>query len=128
LSSLASEQLSLYQPAVSAARPFALVGGGAKYSFSKHFGVRGQLKYSPLTSHDHGGYWCDPFWGGCWVVGNDHFLHEFDMTGGITFPSKSYGLIGAQSAFSGALVSSKGKVKGKTSPRLEFFYFRSPRH
>ena len=61
------------------------LGGGAKYNFSKHLGFRGQAKWSPtyLTTTD-GGYWCDPFWGGCWVVGNDHFLHEFDISGGIT--------------------------------------------
>ncbi|MGE0405651.1 MAG: outer membrane beta-barrel protein [Candidatus Korobacteraceae bacterium] len=62
------------------------VGAGAKYNFSKHFGLRGQVKWSPtyITTTD-AGYWCDPFWGGCWVVGNDKYFHEFDMTGGITF-------------------------------------------
>jgi opacity protein-like surface antigen len=61
-------------------------GAGAKYNLSKHFGVRGQLKYTPtyLTS-SNGGYWCDPFWGGCWVVGNSHYLNAFDMTVGVTF-------------------------------------------
>ena len=62
------------------------LGAGAKYNMGKHFGLRGQLKYSPtyLTTTD-GGIWCDPFWGGCWTVGNSHYLHEFDMGGGITF-------------------------------------------
>lgn len=61
-------------------------GGGAKYNVSKHFGLRGQLKYAPTyITTTSGGYWCDPFWGGCWVVGNDHYLHEFDVSGGITF-------------------------------------------
>jgi Outer membrane protein beta-barrel domain len=62
------------------------VGGGAKYNLSPHFGLRGQAKWSPtyITTTD-GGFWCDPFWGGCWLVGNDHYLHEFDITGGITF-------------------------------------------
>jgi opacity protein-like surface antigen len=62
------------------------LGAGAKYNLTKHFGLRGQLKYSPTyltTSND--GYWCDPFWGGCWVVGDNHYLHEFDVTGGIVF-------------------------------------------
>lgn len=84
---LGASSLSTNRAGVSGATRFAFsVGGGAKYNFSRHFGVRGQLKYSPtyITTTD-GGYWCDPFWGGCWVVGNDHFLHEFDMTGGITF-------------------------------------------
>lgn len=61
------------------------LGGGAKYNMSRHFGLRAQLKWSPtyITS-TNGGYWCDPFWGGCWAVGNSHYLHEFDITGGFT--------------------------------------------
>jgi len=61
------------------------LGGGAKYNVSRHFGLRGQFKWSPtyITS-TNGGYWCDPFWGGCWAVGNSHYLNEFDVTGGIT--------------------------------------------
>jgi opacity protein-like surface antigen len=62
------------------------LGAGAKYNVSKHFGLRGQLRWAPtyLTT-TNGGYWCDPVWGGCWVVGNTHYLHEFDVTGGLTF-------------------------------------------
>lgn len=61
------------------------LGAGAKYNVSRHFGFRGQFKWSPtyITS-TNAGYWCDPFWGGCWAVGNSHYLHEFDVTGGIT--------------------------------------------
>jgi len=61
------------------------LGGGAKYNLSKHFGLRGQMKWAPTyITTTNGGYWCDPFWGGCWLVGNDHYLHEFDITGGFT--------------------------------------------
>jgi len=62
------------------------IGGGAKYNVSSHFGLRGQVKWSPtyITS-SNAGYWCDPFWGGCWLVSNNHYLHELDFTGGITF-------------------------------------------
>jgi len=64
---------------------FAL-GGGVKYNVSHHFGLRGQFKWTPTyISTTNGGYWCDPFWGGCWAVGNDHYLNEFDVTGGVTF-------------------------------------------
>jgi opacity protein-like surface antigen len=61
------------------------LGGGAKYNLSKHFGLRGQVRWAPtyLTT-TNGGYWCDPVWGGCWAVGNSHYLHEFDVGGGIT--------------------------------------------
>ena len=64
---------------------FAL-GAGAKYNIAKHIGLRGQFRYAPtyLTTTSNGGYWCDPFWGGCWVTGNSHYLNEFDITGGIT--------------------------------------------
>jgi opacity protein-like surface antigen len=84
---LGASSLSPNRTGVSGATRFAFsLGAGAKYNLSKHFGLRGQLKYSPtyLTTTD-GGYWCDPFWGGCWVVGNNHYLNEFDITGGVTF-------------------------------------------
>ena len=64
---------------------FAL-GGGAKYYMSKHFGLRGQLQWVPtyLGTTNNGGYWCDPIWGGCWLVGNSHYLHSFDIGAGVT--------------------------------------------
>ncbi len=62
------------------------IGTGAKYNLSQHFGVRGTLRYSPtyITSTADG-YWCDPFWGGCWVLGDPHYLHALDFSGGVTF-------------------------------------------
>jgi opacity protein-like surface antigen len=62
------------------------LGGGAKYNIGKHFGLRGQIRWAPtyITTTSNGGYWCDPFWGGCWVTGESHYLHEADFTGGIT--------------------------------------------
>jgi len=60
------------------------VGAGAKYNFNHRFGMRVQGKWSPsYITTTSGGFWCDPFFG-CWEVGNDHFLHEFDITGGLT--------------------------------------------
>ena len=81
-----ASDLSTNRPGVSGTTRFAFaLGGGAKYNLSKHFGLRGQAKWSPTyITTTNGGYWCDPFWGGCWVVGNDHYLHEFDISGGIT--------------------------------------------
>lgn len=84
---LGASDLSPDRSGVNGTTRFAFsLGGGAKYNISKHFGLRGQAKWSPtyITTTD-GGYWCDPFWGGCWVVGEDHYLHEFDVSGGITF-------------------------------------------
>src|SRR5215510_1905091 len=83
---LGASSLSTNRAAVDGATRFAFaLGGGAKYNLSKHFGLRGQAKWSPTyITTTNGGYWCDPFWGGCWVVGNDHYMHEFDLSGGIT--------------------------------------------
>jgi Outer membrane protein beta-barrel domain len=83
---LGASSLDPDRSAVRGATRFAFsLGGGAKYNVGKHFGLRGQMKWSPtyITTTD-GGYWCDPFWGGCWTVGNDHYLNEFDFTGGFT--------------------------------------------
>jgi opacity protein-like surface antigen len=60
-------------------------GGGAKYNFSKHMGFRLQAKWSPTwIASTTEGFWCDPFWAGCWAVGNTYFLHELDATAGLT--------------------------------------------
>ena len=61
------------------------LGGGVKYNLSRRLGLRLQAKWSPAyIATTKAGYWCDPFWGGCWAVGNDHFLNEFDATAGLT--------------------------------------------
>src|ERR1700745_2408668 len=61
-------------------------GGGVKYSFSKHIGVRLQAKWSPTyINTTTEGVWCDPFWFGCWAKGDSVFLKELDGTAGLTF-------------------------------------------
>lgn len=61
-------------------------GGGVKYSFSQHLGVRLQVKTSPTyVNSGSKQFWCDPVWGGCWAVGENNFLQELDFSGGITF-------------------------------------------
>jgi opacity protein-like surface antigen len=61
-------------------------GGGVKYNFSKHLGLRLQAKYSPvyITTATEG-IWCNPFWAGCWAKGDSIFLQQFDGTAGLTF-------------------------------------------
>lgn len=60
-------------------------GGGVKYNFSKHFGLRLQAKWSPAYINTMTvGVWCDPFWAGCWEKGDSVFLKEFDGTAGLT--------------------------------------------
>jgi opacity protein-like surface antigen len=61
-------------------------GGGVKYSFSKHLGVRLQGKWSPTYINTiTEGVWCNPYWFGCWSKGDSVFLKEFDATAGLTF-------------------------------------------
>jgi opacity protein-like surface antigen len=83
---LGANALSTDVSHVSGSTRFAFaLGGGAKFNMTKHLGFRGQLRWVPTyLGSTNAGYWCDPFWGGCWVVGNSHYLHEFDITGGIT--------------------------------------------
>jgi opacity protein-like surface antigen len=78
--------LSPAREGVSSSTRFAWdVGGGVKYNFSRHFGLRLQAKWSPVyLTTTKAGYWCDPYWGGCWAVGDNHYLNEFDATAGIT--------------------------------------------
>jgi opacity protein-like surface antigen len=46
-------------------------GGGVKYSFSRHVGIRLQAKWSPTyINTTTEGVWCDPFWAGCWAKGD----------------------------------------------------------
>jgi opacity protein-like surface antigen len=61
------------------------VGGGVKYFVSRHLGFRAQARYTPTYLYSsNGGVWCN-WWGYCWVVPNDHFLQQGDVTGGIIF-------------------------------------------
>jgi len=61
------------------------VGGGVKYFVSRHIGFRAQARYTPTYLYTtNGGVWCN-WWGYCWVVSNDHFLQQGDVTGGIIF-------------------------------------------
>lgn len=60
-------------------------GGGVKYNFSKHLGMRLQAKTSPTyVASGSKTFWCNPFWGGCWNIGENNFLQEFDVSAGIT--------------------------------------------
>jgi opacity protein-like surface antigen len=59
------------------------VGGGVKYFVSRHLGFRLQARYAPTYLYStSGGVWCN-WWGYCWVVPNDHFLQQGDVTTGL---------------------------------------------
>jgi len=78
--------LHVAQPGVdSTTRLVGDLGGGVKYNFSRRLGLRLQAKWSPAyLATTRAGYWCDPVWGGCWVLGDNHYLNEFDATAGVT--------------------------------------------
>lgn len=85
---LGASDLSPDRHGVNGTTRFAFsLGAGAKLKMTQHLGLRGQLKWSPtyITTTSTGGVWCDPFFGGCWVTGNSHYLHEFDGNVGIIF-------------------------------------------
>jgi Outer membrane protein beta-barrel domain len=59
------------------------VGGGVKYFVSRHLGFRIQARYTPTYLYStNGGVWCN-WWGYCWVVPNDHFLQQGDVSAGV---------------------------------------------
>jgi opacity protein-like surface antigen len=61
------------------------VGGGVKYFVSRHVGFRVQARYAPTYLYStSGGVWCN-WWGYCWVIPNDHFLQQGDVTAGMIF-------------------------------------------
>ncbi len=59
------------------------LGGGIKYFFTKNMGVRLQARYAPTYLYSTaGGLWCN-WWGYCWVLSNDKFLSQGDVTAGL---------------------------------------------
>ena len=86
LAGVGATNLSPARDGVNSTTRFAFdLGGGVKYNFNRRLGLRLQAKWSPVyITTTKAGYWCDPFWGGCWVVGDNHYLNEFDGTVGLT--------------------------------------------
>jgi opacity protein-like surface antigen len=71
------------------------VGGNTKFSTtwalglkmfpSPNFGIRLEARWTPTyIKSDAEGWWCDPYWGYCYVVGNAQYANQFDFGGGIT--------------------------------------------
>lgn len=59
-------------------------GSGVKLYASDHFGFKGGVRWTPTyMKTTAGGVWCSPWWPTCWVVGNDHFSHQFELSGGV---------------------------------------------
>jgi outer membrane protein W len=60
------------------------VGGGVKYFFHKNIGVFGQIRYMPTFVYSEpGGVWCN-WYGYCWVVADNNYLHQGDAQFGVS--------------------------------------------
>jgi hypothetical protein len=61
-------------------------GAGVKFFASPSVGARFGIQWTPTyIKSDPGGTWCDPYWGGCYVVGDPQYSNQWDISGGITF-------------------------------------------
>lgn len=60
------------------------VGGGVKYYLSRHFGLRGDIRYLPTYGSSSYGLYCDPF-GFCYNAKVANFLNRGNFVGGLIF-------------------------------------------
>ena len=60
------------------------LGGGAKYELSRHFALRGDLRWLPSRAARGLEQECDQF-GNCFVQNVSHYLQRVNFTGGIAF-------------------------------------------
>jgi opacity protein-like surface antigen len=70
------------------------VGGNTKFSTTwalgvkmfpaPNVGIRLEARWTPTyIKSDAAGWWCDPYWGYCYVVGDAQYANQFDFGGGI---------------------------------------------
>jgi opacity protein-like surface antigen len=79
---IAGDSLTLDLPAGS--RFSTTWGAGVKVYPARNFGVFGGVRWTPTyIKSDGAGWWCDPWWGGCWVVGNAQYSNQWEFNGGI---------------------------------------------
>ena len=61
-------------------------GAGVKGFASRNVGFRGGLQWTPTyIKSDAEGWWCDPYWGGCYVVGDAQYSNQWSFNGGVLF-------------------------------------------
>jgi len=60
------------------------LGGGVKYYLSRHFGLRGDIRYLPTYGSSSYGVYCDPF-GFCYNAKVANFLNRGNFVGGLIF-------------------------------------------
>jgi opacity protein-like surface antigen len=58
---------------------------GLKMFPSPNFGIRLEARWTPTyIKSDAEGWWCDPYWGYCYVVGDAQYANQYELGGGIT--------------------------------------------
>jgi opacity protein-like surface antigen len=58
---------------------------GLKMFPSPNFGIRLEARWTPTyIKSDAAGWWCDPYWGYCYVVGDAQYANQYELGGGIT--------------------------------------------
>lgn len=60
------------------------IGGGVKYELTRHFGLRGDIRYFPTYGSSSQGTYCDPFFG-CYPANIHNWLNRANMVGGFVF-------------------------------------------
>jgi len=61
------------------------MGGGVKYTLSRHLGLRGDIRYMPTYGSSSYGLYCDPFFGVCYQAKVANFLNRANFVGGLIF-------------------------------------------
>jgi len=60
-------------------------GAGIRVNAAQHFAVKVGVSWTPTyIKSDPAGWWCDPYWGGCYLVGNAQYANQFHFEGGFT--------------------------------------------
>ena len=60
------------------------LGGGVKYYFNRHVGLRGDLRFLPTYGSSSFGEYCDPFYG-CYNAKVRNYLDRGNFVGGLIF-------------------------------------------
>ncbi len=61
------------------------IGGGVKYFFNSHFGIRGDVRYLPTYGNSSYGTYCDPIYGFCYPANVSNWLNRANLVGGLIF-------------------------------------------
>lgn len=60
-------------------------GAGLQFHATQNVGFKAGFNWTPIyIKSDPGGWWCDPYWGGCYVVGNAQYANQFELMGAVT--------------------------------------------